>query len=108
MLVLSVGSGTIGGSARPWKRPLRSRAAGPRVLMHGGKALSPANGTTAIGMLCAPAPVISMASCAWATPTQRSTAVAIRRIIGLGDGILIRAAAGKGRDRRAAAAATIS
>src|SRR5258706_2234409 len=83
----SVGGGLSGGTSSPRNRPLRSRSArtmaemlaAPEAFAAGfpvTSAPSPAKGAMAIGMRCAPAPVISMESCAFAAPASKNAAAA--------------------------------
>src|SRR5581483_413340 len=72
MSVDSVGGGESGGTSRPRNSPLRSRSARMIGVIPPGAAASPGNGTMAIGMRCAPAPVISMESCARAASAASS------------------------------------
>src|SRR5713101_467284 len=75
-MAVSVGSGDSGGISRPRNRPLRSRSVRMMLLRPGGIAASPANGTIATGMRCAPAPVISIESCAPAGAIHKARSVA--------------------------------
>src|SRR5258706_5309025 len=74
MLDASVGGGESGGTSTERNRPLLSRSARTIGVMPAAgpedKAASPAKGTMATGMRCAPAPVISIASWAWAAGTN--------------------------------------
>src|SRR5712692_4690425 len=78
-MAVSVGSGDSGGISRPRNRPLRSRSVRIMLLRPGGSAASPAKGTMATGMRCAPAPVISIESCAQAGGSHRARSVAAMR-----------------------------
>src|SRR5258707_8687452 len=73
MLEDSVGSGESGGTSTERNSPLLSRSARTIGVMPPPKAVSPAKGTMATGIRCAPAPVISMESCAWAVGARAGT-----------------------------------
>src|SRR6266571_7472506 len=77
MLEDSVGGGESGGTSTERNSPLLSRSARtigvmPEVAAE-ASAASPANGTMATGMRCAPAPVISIESCARAVGVNAGT-----------------------------------